>query len=73
MRPEEAKRLFNDPSLKESMSLLRERYRSEFENADLSDKDGLSNIRVKFDLIRDFYSELQKVINDELMKGRRKE
>ena len=71
MRPEEAKRLLNDESLKESMALLRHKYRGEFENADLSDKDGLFNIRIKFDLIRDFYSELQKVINDELMKSRK--
>ena len=73
MRPEEAKRLLTDESLKESMSLLRNKYRGDFENADPSDKDGLSIIRMKFDLIRDFYSELQKVVNDELMKERRKE
>jgi hypothetical protein len=71
MRPEGAKRLLEDADLKESMSLLRNRYSKEFENADLSDKDGLYTIRLKFDLIRDFYSELQAVVNDETMRLRK--
>ena len=71
MKAEIATRLLNDPELKESMSLLRNKYRSEFENADPSDKDGLQQIRLRFDLIRDFYSELQKVVNDGLMERRK--
>lgn len=71
MKSEIANRLLNDPELKESMSLLRNKYRSEFENADPSDKDGLQQIRLRFDLIRDFYSELQKVVNDGLMERRK--
>jgi hypothetical protein len=71
MRPGAAKRLLEDTDLKESMSLLRSRYRKEFENADLSDKDGLYTIRLKFDLIRDFYSALQIIVNDESMKQRK--
>lgn len=71
MRVEEAKRLIHDEALKESMSLLRARYGKEFESADPSDKDGLYLIRVKFDLIRDFYSELQIILNDEIMKLRK--
>ena len=71
MKTETANRLLNDPELKESMSLLRSKYRSEFENADPSEKDGLQQIRLKFDLIRDFYSELQKVVNNGLMERRK--
>ena len=71
MRPESAKRLLEDADLKESMSLLRNKYSKEFENADLSNKDGLYNIRIKYDLIRDFYSELQTVVNDEVMRLRK--
>ena len=71
MRPESAKRLLEDADLKESMSLLRNKYSKEFENADLSDKDGLYTIRLKYDLIRDFYSELQTVVNDEVMRLRK--
>jgi len=71
MKHEAANRLLNDPELKESMSLLRNKYRCEFENADPSEKDGLQQIRLKFDLIRDFYSELQKVVNDGLMERRK--
>jgi len=71
MRPESAKRLLDDADLKESMSLLRNKYSKDFENADLSDKDGLQRIRIKYDLIRDFYSELQKIINDEMMRLRK--
>ncbi len=68
MRAEDAKRLHDDPALKEAMTLLRARYHKKFENADLSDPDSLYTVRVKFDLIRDFYSELQKVLNEESMK-----
>jgi len=71
MRPESAKRLLDDADLKESMSLLRNKYSKDFENADLSDKDGLQRIRIKYDLIRDFYSELQTIINDEMMRLRK--
>ena len=71
MRPESAKRLLEDEDLRESMGLLRKRFSSEFENADPSDTDGLYRIRIKFDLIRDFYSELQKIVNDEVMKQRK--
>jgi hypothetical protein len=71
MRPEAAKRLLEDPDLKESMSLLRGKYSKEFENADLSNKDGLYNIRIKYDLIRDFYSELQTIVNNESMRLRK--
>lgn len=73
MNVEAARRLLADTELKESMSLLRNKYKIEFENADPSDLDGLFRIRVKFDLIRDFYSELQKVLNNELMSNRKKE
>ena len=71
MRPESAKRLLDDADLKESMSLLRNKYSKDFENADPSDKDGLQRIRIKYDLIRDFYSELQTIINDEMMRLRK--
>jgi hypothetical protein len=71
MRPESAKRLLEDADLKESMSLLRTKYSKDFENADPSDKDGLYMIRIKYDLIRDFYSELQTIVNDEVMRLRK--
>ena len=45
--------------------------KAETENADPSNKDGLQQIRLKFDLIRDFYSELQKVVNNGLMERRK--
>ena len=71
MRPEAAKRLLEDEDLKESMSLLRSKISKEFENADPSDKNGLQQIRIKYDLIRDFYSELQTIVNDEVMRLRK--
>jgi hypothetical protein len=71
MRPDAAKRLLGDVDLKESMILLRDKYSKDFENADLSDKDGLYTIRLKFDLIRDFYSELQTIVNNESMRVRK--
>ena len=67
MRPDEAKRLYEDPVLKEGFSLLREKYRKDFETAK---DDELHRIRLKFDLIRDFYSELMKIINEEALHVR---
>lgn len=69
MRPDDAKRLHDDPNLLDAMQLLRERYHRDFENADADYDIGLKKIRLKFDIIRDFYSELQKVLNDEAIKA----
>lgn len=68
MRPEDAKRLLNDPVLKESMQLLREKYRKQFENADPTDVDKLQLVRIRFDQIRDLYAELSKILNEQSLK-----
>ena len=68
MRKEEADRLLKDENLKEAFSLLRKKIHLDFENSDVTDKDTLQVIRLKFDLVREFYSELMKVINDSTIK-----
>ena len=68
MNAQEAKRLLADENLKEAFSLMRERYRKEFENTTPDDVEGLQRVRLKFDLIRDLFGELNRVINDEIMK-----
>jgi hypothetical protein len=68
MRKEEVKRLMDDKALKESFQLLRLKLYRDFENADVDDPEELQIIRLKFDLVRDFYSELMKVINDSTIK-----
>jgi hypothetical protein len=68
MRKEEVKRLMDDKALKESFQLLRLKLYRDFENADVDDAEELQIIRLKFDLVRDFYSELMKVINDSTIK-----
>jgi len=68
MNPGDAKRLVSDPALKEALSLMRDRYRKEFENTPSCNTKALKLTRIKFDLIREFFAELNKVLNDELMK-----
>jgi hypothetical protein len=68
MRKEEVKRLMDDKALKESFQLLRLKLYRDFENCDVDDPEELQIIRLKFDLVRDFYSELMKVINDSTIK-----
>lgn len=63
MRPDEAKRLLEDPNLKEAFQLLRDKYHKQFENTDVMDVDKLQLIRIKFDQIRDIYAELSKILN----------
>ena len=68
MRKDQAQRLMNDPDLKESFSLLRDKLRVDFENAPITDKDGLQIIRLKYELIREYYQELMKVVNESTVK-----
>ena len=68
MRKEDAKRLMDDKTLKESFQLLRAKLYRDFENCEADDLEGLQTIRLKFDLVRDFYSELMKVINESTIK-----
>lgn len=63
MRPDDARRLHDDPNLKEAFNMLRGRYHKDFEAA--SDEE-LVIIRRKFDLIRDVYAELKKVIHKQI-------
>ena len=67
MKPEDAKRLHDDNDLRDAFQLLRERYNRDFENAVVDDKDGLQLIRMKFELIKDVYAELRKVLNNQTM------
>ena len=68
MRKDDAKRLMDDKNLKDSFQLLRQKLYRDFENTDVDDPEELQIIRLKFDLVRDFYSELMKVINDSTIK-----
>ena len=68
MRKEDAQRLSNDKALKEAFSVLRHKLHLDFEATEPSDKEALQLIRLKFDLIRDFYTELMKAINDSTIK-----
>ena len=68
MRKEEAQRLLEDKSLKELFSMYRKKVSVEFENCDPLDKEALQLIRLKFDIVRDSYQELMKVINDSTIK-----
>jgi len=68
MRKEVAKRLLEDKDLRESFQLLRLKLHTDFENCDPDDLKALQVIRLKFDLCRDYYSELMKAINDSTIK-----
>lgn len=68
MNAEIAKRLYDDESIKEVFELVRQRLHKQFENTNLTDKEGLYTVRLKFEIIRDFYSELQKILNEESMR-----
>ena len=68
MRKEEAQRLIDSKPLKEIFGLLRTKLHRDFENTEPLDKDALQLIRLKFDLVREVYSELMKVINDSTIK-----
>jgi len=66
MRIDDARRLLNDDDLKEVFGLMREKYRKQFESADPQDKDNLQVIRLKLGLIKDFYAQVNKVLNKEI-------
>lgn len=65
MKAQDAERLMADESFAEAFQLLRNRYHRDFENTDPRDADDLLIIRLKFDLIRDVFSEVKKVMNME--------
>ncbi len=64
MRPEDAKRLLDDPNLKEVFQMMRERFHKEFEKVTALDKDEMQVVNIKLRMIADFYSVLRRVLSE---------
>lgn len=63
-RGDKAKRLLEDPVLKQAFADVRARIIAEFENAPLRDQEGIFNLRLMLKALNDVRANLERAVRD---------